>query len=79
MHAHARKCPEGRLPCAFRAQSSSEASSGGFDKHSNTNYAVFFDSLMYLLVYFSLCVSLFSCTGALRGAAVTRDNGGELR
>lgn len=53
MHAHARKCPEGRLSCAFRAQSSSEASSGGFDKHSNTNYAVFFDSYVSLSVLFS--------------------------
>lgn len=29
---------------------------------------------MYLLVFFSLCVSLLSCTGALKVDAVTRDN-----
>lgn len=63
------------MQCVFRAQSSSsEASSAAFDKHSNANYAVLFGSVMYLLVFFSLYVSLFSCTGALKVDAVTRDN-----
>lgn len=44
-----------------------------FDKHS-TNYAALFDSLMYIIVCFSLCVSLLSCTGACKVDAVTRDN-----
>lgn len=33
-----------------------------------------FGSVMYLLVFFSLYVSLFSCTGALKVDAVTGDN-----
>lgn len=74
MHTHTRDCPEGKLQCVFRMQSSSEASSGGFDKHSSTNYAALFDSLMYLLLFFSLCVSLLSCTEALKVNVVTRES-----
>lgn len=33
-------------------------------------------TLMYLLVLFSLCISLLSYTGALRVAAVTSDSRG---